>query len=73
MLLEDFKDTVHIDENMFYNWKDRQRYYHFAEEEEPHRAVSQKTHIAKVMFFVAVAKPQWVILQKEAFDRKIGC
>jgi len=52
-------DEVHIDEKWFFLCKDQQTYILVSDEEEPpHRTVKHKSHIAKVMFMCALAKPR---------------
>jgi len=52
-------DEVHVDEKWFVTCKDQQTYILASDEETPpHRTVKHKSHIAKVMFMCALAKPR---------------
>ncbi|KAH9123137.1 hypothetical protein AeMF1_005797 [Aphanomyces euteiches] len=60
-------NRVHVDEKWFYITRDKLRFYVWHDEELPPRTLQSKTHIAKVMFLVAVARP------RDGWDGKIGC
>lgn len=74
----DMVDRIHIDEKWFYLTKTSQTFYLLPEEPAPHRSVRHKSHIEKVMFLCAVAKPRggwdgklgiWPFVIKEAAER----
>ncbi|ETV72992.1 hypothetical protein H257_12038 [Aphanomyces astaci] len=60
-------NAVHIDEKWFYITKIRRRFYLWHDEENMPRHVQSKSHITKVMFLVAVARP------RSDWDGKFGC
>ena len=50
-------DHIHIDEKWFFLSQQRERYLLLPEEKNPKRCVKSKSHITKVMFLCAVARP----------------
>jgi hypothetical protein len=52
-------DIVHVDEKWFYMTELTTTYYHAPDEELPYRRVKHKSHIDKVMFAAAVARPRY--------------
>ena len=81
---KDMFDRVDIDEKWFYQTSDGKNYILTAaefdsdndgeEEEEanPHRTISHKSHIPKVMFLCAQARPRWDPHRNAIWDGKIG-
>eukprot|EP00903_Cladosiphon_okamuranus_P013263 g12367.t1 len=67
-----FFDFVHLDEKWFYICKQRQRYYLYEGEDLPIRKVQHKSHVIKVMFLAAVARPRYDSGRNRQFDGKIG-
>lgn len=68
----DMMDRVHIDEKWFFLCKDGESYYLVNDEEPPKRQTKHKSHIAKVMFIVAQARPRFVGEGGTYWDGKIG-
>ncbi|CAN0382926.1 unnamed protein product [Pylaiella littoralis] len=54
-----FYDFVHLDEKWFYICKQGQRYYLYEGEDLPVYKVQHKSHVTKVMFLAAVARPRF--------------
>ena len=74
---KDMFDRVDIDEKWFYQTKDGTRYILTSSEQEelerePHRTISHKSHITKVMFLCAQARPRWDPHLHTLWDGKIG-
>ena len=67
-----FFDCVHLDEKWFYICKQGQRYYLYEGEDLPIRKVQHKSHVTKVMFLAAVARPRFDPSRNRQFDGKIG-
>ena len=71
-LYNDFYDRVHVDDKWFYLTRVYQRYYLVDGEDGPHRTISHKNHIPKVMFLCAIAHPHFDSSRNQWFDGKIG-
>ena len=69
---KDMYDRVHIDEKWFFLCKDRAKYILVSDEEDPHRTVKHKSHITKVMFVCAQARPRLDTATGRVWDGKIG-
>ena len=67
-----FYDQIHADEKWFFVSWEKQRIYLSEGEIGPHRTVSHKSHIEKVMFLSAVACPRYDENGVCIFDGKIG-
>ena len=67
-----FYDFVHLDEKWFYICKQGQRYYSYEGEDIPIRKVQHKSHVIKVMFLAAVARPRFDSSRNRQFDGNIG-
>ena len=66
-------DEVHVDEKWFFLCKAKESYILVCDEEEPpERYVKHKSHIAKVMFLCAQARPRYVHATGQYWDEKIG-
>lgn len=52
------ENVVHVDKKWFDVCKHKQRYYLLDSESIPNRKVQSKSHIGKVMFLAAVARPR---------------
>jgi len=64
-------DEVHVDEKWFYLCRDGENYIIIYGEEPPKRYVSHKSHITKVMFLCAQARPRQ-LHNRQWWDGKIG-
>jgi hypothetical protein len=64
-------DEVHIDEKWFYITQINKRFYLAHDEPPPKRGCKHKSHITKVMFLCAVARPRFAG-DMCTFDGKIG-
>jgi len=71
--IHDFYDSVHVDEKWFFISEASLRMYLAPGEEPPQRAATHKSHILKVMFLVATARPRYDANGICTFDGKIGC
>jgi hypothetical protein len=65
-------DEVHIDEKWFYITQINKRFYLARDEPEPQRKCKHKSHITKVMFLSALARPRFDAEGNCTFDGKIG-
>ena len=65
-------DVIHVVEKWFYITLVDIKYYLCLDEDVPHRVVQQKSHIQKLMFLAAVARPRFLVIPSEVFDGKIG-
>jgi hypothetical protein len=68
----DYYDSVHIDEKWFFLTEVQLRMYLVPGEEPPTRSTRHKSHITKVMFLCAVARPRYNAAGVCTFDGKIG-
>ena len=70
---KDFFDEVHIDEKWFYLCREKETYILISDREEgPTRRTKHKSHITKIMFMCAQARPQWFARENQYWDGKIG-
>ena len=68
-----FYNEVHVDEKWFYLVQDHGRYYLTANEAPPPtKTVQHKSHITKVMFLCALARPRYNNTTRQWFDGLIG-
>ena len=65
-------DFINLDEKWFYITLDDRKYCLCLDEAVPHRIVQHKSHIQKLMFLAAVARPRFSVIPSEVFDGKIG-
>ena len=65
-------DRVHVDEKWFFLSRQRERYLLLPEEKNPKRCVKSKSHITKVMFLCAVARPRFNTSANSWWDGKLG-
>ena len=65
-------NVVMVDEKWFFLKKHGQRYYLRDGEDAPVSSVQHKSHITKVMFLAAVARPRRDTVNNRNFDGKIG-
>ena len=68
----DMMDRVHVDEKWFFLSRQRERYLLLPEEKNPKRCVKSKSHITKVMFLCAVARPHFNTSANSWWDGKLG-
>ena len=68
----DMMDCVHVDEKWFFLSRQRERYLLLPEEKNPKRCVKSKSHITKVMFLCAVARPRFNTSANSWWDGKLG-
>ena len=68
----DMMDRVHVDEKWFFLSRQRERYLLLPEEKNPKRCVKSKSHITKVMFLCAVARPRYNTSANSWWDGKLG-
>ncbi len=66
------EDEIHVDEKWFYLTRDQERYILLDIEQDPKRTVKHKSHIEKVIFLAATAKPRRDPSRKTYWDGKIG-
>ena len=71
-IFKEQEDEVHVDEKWFYLTRDQENYIMVDDEPDPQRTVKHKSHVEKVMFLAATAKPRWDAHKKQWFDGKIG-
>jgi hypothetical protein len=68
-----FYNEVHVDEKWFFLVQDGGRYYLTADEAPRHTiSVQHKSHITKVMFLCALARPRYNNTTRQWFDGLIG-
>jgi hypothetical protein len=85
LLFSDCYDMIHVDEKWFFLTEANMRYYMTTSEKEatgdeqgaPKQQCAHKSHILKVMFFAAVARPRFEVNEQGdecncTFDGKIG-
>ena len=68
----DYFDSVHLDEKWFFMTEAQLNMYLVPGEEPPNRSVRHKSHILKVMFLAALARPRFNEAGECTFDGKIG-
>ena len=71
-LFQSFFDRVHVDEKWFHVDESNCKFYLADGERPPTRTTRHKSHIPKVMFLCAVARPRWDPHLKQYWDGKIG-
>jgi hypothetical protein len=71
-LYQNLYDEIHVDEKWFYVTSDHQHYILAHDEPDPHRTTRHKSHIEKVMFLSAVARPRYDFHTRFDWDGKIG-
>jgi hypothetical protein len=65
-------DVVHVDEKLFYVTEVKKRFYLLPDEDIPYRPLKHKSHITKVMFLAAVARPRWDWATNTQFGGLLG-
>ena len=71
-VFDEMKGIVMVDEKWFYKYQQGQKYYLCEDEELPVAKVQHKSHIQKVMFLTAVARPRHDTSRNREFSGKIG-
>ena len=71
-LYKEMFDCIHIDEKWFYVTDITMRCYLAKGEHPPVRKVKHKSHVEKVMFLSAVARPRYNPTTRQTFDGLIG-
>ena len=69
---QDMRDRIHIDEKWFFLTRAKERYLLHHGEKNPKRCVKHKSHITKVMFLCAVARPRFNTSLNAWWDGKLG-
>jgi transposase-like protein len=64
--------TIHVDEKWFFISEENLHMYLVPGEKAPNRKCRHKSHVIKVMFLAALAKPRYDAAGKCTFDGKIG-
>ena len=72
LFYNDLINEIHIDEKWFYLTRDGEAYILVDGERPPHRTCKHKSHITKVMFLCAMARPRWDNTTNTYWDGKIG-
>lgn len=65
-------DRVHLDEKWFFLKKTKRRVYLTPAEPDPYHHTQHKSHVPKIMFLCAVARPRVHPVTGEVFDGRIG-
>lgn len=65
-------DQIHIDEKWFLLIEEGAKYILVSDEEDPYRSVKHKSHITKVLFLCAQARPRYIEGTKTKWDGKLG-
>jgi hypothetical protein len=63
---------VHVDEKWFFLTRKQRRYKLAKDEADPHRTINHKSHVDKVMFLCAQARPRKDYARNKSWDGKIG-
>ena len=69
---DDFLNSIHVDEKWFFLTEEDWKVYLTPGEKQPRRTTSHKSHILKIMFLCAVARPRFNAAGECIFDGKIG-
>jgi hypothetical protein len=70
---QDMYDVVHLDEKWFYITRDNERFLLLEDDEDdPYRSAAHKSHVRKVMFLCAMARPRFNNTTNSWFDGKLG-
>ena len=68
----DMMDCIHMDEKWFFLSQKKERYLLLPEEKNPKRCIKSKSHITKVMFLCAIARPHFNPSANSWWDGKLG-
>ena len=69
---QDMRDRIHLDEKWFFLTREKECYLLVSDEKNPKRCVKHKSHITKVMFLCAVARPRFNTSANSWWDGKLG-
>ena len=69
---QDMHDWIHLDEKWLFLTQEKERYLLVSDEKNPKRCVKHKSHITKVMFLCAVARPRFNTSVNSWWDGKLG-
>ena len=68
----DMMDHIRVDEKWFILSQQKERYLLLPEEKNPKQCIKSKSHITKVMFLCAVARPHFNPSVNSWWDGKLG-
>ena len=69
---QDIRDRIHVDKKWFFLTREKKRYLLHQGGKDPKHCVKHKSHITKVMFLCAVARPHFNPSLNSWCDRKLG-
>ena len=69
---QDMRDRIHVYEKWFFLTREKERYLLVSDEKNPKRCIKHKSHITKVMFLCAVARPRFNTSANSWWDGKLG-
>ena len=69
---QDMRDRIHLDEKWFFLTQETEWYLLLLDEKNPKHCVKHKSHITKVMFLCAVARPCFNPSANSWWDGKLG-
>ena len=69
---QDMRDRIHLDEKWFFLTREKERYLLVSDEKNPKHCIKHKSHITKVMFLCAVARPHFNTSANSWWDGKLG-
>ncbi|KAL7578224.1 hypothetical protein ACA910_012647 [Epithemia clementina (nom. ined.)] len=69
---QDMMNIIHVDEKWFFLTRVKEQFYLADDEDLPTRSVKHKSHITKVQFLCAVARPRFDNTTISWFDGKLG-
>ena len=69
---QDMHDCIHLDEKCFFLTREKEWYLLLSDKKNPKHCIKHKSHITKVMFPCAVARPHFNPSVNSWWDRKLG-
>ena len=69
---QDIRDCIHLDEKWFFLTQEKECYLLLSDKKNPKHCVKHKSHITKVMFLCAVARPCFNPSANSWWDGKLG-
>ena len=69
---QDMCDHIHLDEKWFFLTQEKEQYLLLSDEKNPKHCIKHKSHITKVMFLCAVARPCFNPSANSWWDGKLG-
>ena len=69
---QDMHDWIHLVEKWFFLTWEKEQYLLLPDEKNPKHCIKHKSHITKVMFLCAVARPQFNPSVNSSWDGKLG-